>query len=865
MTIRRKGRIFGAALLISLCAARVSSAQEPVRLTSTSEAAPAKHKPPSQTDAAPPEYLLAKPSEGTRMGLVGRFLDDQRGIWTSPARLRFSDTEWLMPLGGITAGLFVTDRDFSKHLSQNPSTISHYKTLSNGGVAALIGGAGGMWLLGHAKHNEHWSETGFLAGEAALNSLVAVESFKYSLRRERPFGAGSGSFFQSGGTSFPSEHAAAAWSVAGVIAHEYPGPLTKIMAYGLASLVSVSRVKAHQHFPSDVLVGSVIGNLVAQNIYSRHHDSELGGGEWRSISQIFHSEGNYSAANQGSPYVPLDSWIYPAIDRLSAMGMIDSGFAGMRPWTRRECTRLVNQADEKLGDEVSENSEAAKLVASLEHEFQREIETAGGGDNRSFRVESIYTRVENISGMPLNDGYNFAQTQINDFGRPYGQGWNSVTGFSTYATSGRSVGYVRGELQTAPGVPALPLSARQFVASADGIPIVPPATASPSVQQFDLLEAYVGLTLDNWQVSFGKQTLDWGPGDGGAMILSDNVEPINMFRINRVSPLLLPGFLKFLGPMRMEFFVGQLDGHHFVFTASGVTGSWLQPLSPQPFTEGEKISFKPSRDLEVGLSYMTIFAGTGVPATLGTFVNGLLDTGGELPGGSSKSSRFTGLDFSYRIPKLRKWLTFYGDGFTHDQIIFFIDPKARPLPLGYPERAVWRAGIYVAQFPRISKLDFRVEGGYTDNPIGGGTIATGLNPTGFYYAANRYLNGDTNNGNVLGSWMGRAGQGAQAWTNYWFSARNRLQFFFRHQKVSQEFVPGGGSLTDAGVRTDYSLRSDLSLSVSVKHERWLFPVIQPNVSRNVTAAVQILFEPHKMFQHSATNVASSASTAGGRP
>src|SRR5438034_11492154 len=135
-----------------------------------------------------------------------------------------------------------------------------------------------MWLLGHVKNNEHWSETGFLAGEAAVNSLVAVEAFKYLLRRERPYqGDGTGPFFQGGGTSFPSEHAAAAWSVAGVIAHEYPGPFTKIMAYGLASLVSVSRVKAHQHFPSDVVVGSVIGNLVAQNICSCDHDHDLDG------------------------------------------------------------------------------------------------------------------------------------------------------------------------------------------------------------------------------------------------------------------------------------------------------------------------------------------------------------------------------------------------------------------------------------------------------------------------------------------------------------------------------------------------------------------------------------------------------------
>src|SRR5713226_10338 len=284
------------------------------------------------------------------MGLVGRFLDDQRVIWTGPASLRFSDTEWVVPLGGITAGLFATDRDFSKHLSQSPSTISHYKTLSNGGVAALIGSAGGMWLLGHAKHNEHWSETGFLAGEATLNSLVIVQGMKYSVRRKRPFGTGSGSFFQSGGTSFPSEHAAAAWSVAGVIAHEYPGPFIKIMAYGLASLVSVSRVKAHQHFPSDVLVGSVIGNLVAQNIYSRRHDPDLGGGEWRSIGEFFRGDGDRHPANLGSPYVPLDSWIYPALGRLAALGFVESGFTGMRPWTRRECARLLSEAEENLAN-----------------------------------------------------------------------------------------------------------------------------------------------------------------------------------------------------------------------------------------------------------------------------------------------------------------------------------------------------------------------------------------------------------------------------------------------------------------------------------------------------------------------------------
>src|SRR6266481_3337649 len=368
--------ILGTTLLFGVGKVSVSYAQEQGTRPAASRPVSEKDGPSSKTVVSAEANAVRKTSQETQTGLVGRFIGDQREIWTSPARLRFSDTEWLVPLSGVTAGLFVTDRDFSKHLSQNPTTISHYKTLSNAGVGALVGGAGGMWMLGHVSHNEHWSETGFLAGEAALNSLVAVESFKYSLRRERPYqGNGSGSFFQSGGTSFPSEHAAAAWSVAGVIAHEYPGPFTKIMAYGLASLVSVSRVKARQHFPSDVVVGSVIGNLVAQDIYSRHHDFALGGGEWKSISQLFRGDGNSSPANQGSPYVPLDSWIYPALDRLIGMGMIDSGFSGVRPWTRSECTRLLNEASDRVNGGPAE---AQRIYQLLEREFKEELEGANG-------------------------------------------------------------------------------------------------------------------------------------------------------------------------------------------------------------------------------------------------------------------------------------------------------------------------------------------------------------------------------------------------------------------------------------------------------------------------------------------------------
>jgi len=844
--------ILGTTLLFGVGMVNVFYAQDSGTHPAATETVPAEDNSSAKGDGSA-ETNARKTSQGTETGLVRRFVRDQREIWTSPAKLRFSDTEWLVPLSGITAGLFVTDRDFSKHLSQNATTISHYKTISNAGVGALVGGAAGMWALGHVSHNEHWSETGFLAGEAALNSLVAVESLKYTLRRQRPYqGDGSGSFFQSGGTSFPSEHAAAAWSVAGVIAHEYPGPFTKIMAYGLASLVSISRVKAHQHFPSDVVVGSVIGNLVAQDIYSRHHDFELGGGEWRSISQIFRGDGNSSPSNQGSPYVPLDSWIYPALDRLIGMGMIDGGFSGVRPWTRSECARLLSEASDRVEGGTAEAQGIYKL---LEAEFNEELEGSSIGSPFRGRLESVYTRSTEIAGQPLSltDGNYFGQTLINDFGRPYERGFNSVTGFSAWTTAGRWVGYVRGEYQQSPSAPALPESTR--LAMSNILPFNPelPGTPTSSIHQFQLLDAYFGLNFYNWQVTFGQQSLSWTPGYGGSLDLSNNAPPIKMFHINRITPLELPHFLHWLGPMRTEFFFGQLTGHQFIFNPSGLVGMYGKFLDPQPFIHGQLISFKPTSNFDFAFYRTTIYGGPGYPLTFHHLISSLFTTGNSAAGSADKpGKRTSGLNFSYRLPYLRNWLTLYADGLTYDEFS----------PISVVPVAAWHSGLYLSHFPGVSRLDLRVEGVYTDIP--GGTITNTKQP-GSFYQNGTWRSGYTNNGDIMGSWVGRGGQGAQAWSNYWFSPRNRLQFNFRHQKVSQEFIPGGGSLTDVGVRTDYSLRSNLSLSVSVQHERWLFPVIQPNVSRNVTAAVQILFEPHKLFQHSATNAQGATLGTGDRP
>ena len=772
-----------------------------------------------------PENRLLKP-------FMQHLVLDQKQFWTAPFHWKRQDAQFLLPFTAFTGALIAGDSWISRQVSDKPSQISRSKSISDYATFSLIGAAGASYFWGHFVHNDHLRETGFLAGEAALNSTAVTYLSKSMTQRPRPLdGNGNGTFFQ-GGASFPSEHSAIAWSVASVIAHEYPGTLTKLAAYGLASTVTLTRVTGKQHFASDVVIGSALGWYFARQVYRAHHDPELGGAGWSDLvsdEDLDKGETVRNPANMGSPYVPLDSWVYPAMERLVALGYIRSGFLGMRPWTRMECARLLDEADERM---QGDSSEAQKIHDALAEEFSDETARLGGAANLGVNLDSVYTRFTGISGTPLLDGYHFGQTIINDYGRPYGEGFNNVTGFTSHAVAGPFLIYVRGEYQHSPSVAALPLQARQVIQTVDFLPSAPPGSAVPAVNQMDLLEAYAGLQLGDWQITFGKQELWWGADASGPMMFSTNAPPFMMLQFTRVKPVTLPGIFRRIGPIRTQYILGRLTGHHWVHgQALGTTGSWTQPLSDQPFITGQKISFKPSSNLEFGVSATTIFAGTGYPFTAHSLLRAMFSTATPGPGSpTDPGDRQGAFDFVYRIPKLRN-LTFYGDAYSEDQ--------ANPW-FAWDKSAI-TSGIYMPQVPKIPKLDLRVEGAYTDLP--GGTATISEQP-GFFYYNLHYRSGYTNNGNLLGSWIGRQGQGAEAWSNYWFSPRNRLQLHFRHQKVDHKFIPRGGTLTNLGISADLWVRSMVDISSTVQYERWNFPEIAPAPQTNITAQFQITFHPH---------------------
>ena len=52
----------------------------------------------------------------------------------------------------------------------------------------------------------------------------------------------------------------------------------------------------------------------------------------------------------GSPYIPVDSWIYPAVLRLYSLGFLDHVYLGLRPWTRASLSHMLEDTEAKFED-----------------------------------------------------------------------------------------------------------------------------------------------------------------------------------------------------------------------------------------------------------------------------------------------------------------------------------------------------------------------------------------------------------------------------------------------------------------------------------------------------------------------------------
>jgi hypothetical protein len=523
--------------------------------------------------------------------------------------------------------------------------------------------------------------------------------------------------------------------------------------------------------------------------------------------------------NTGSTYIPVDSWIYPALMRLYSLGYLNRAFVDMRPWTRISVLRMLYAEQERIHMERN-NEEALAIYDAVMAELEPDVANVGGWKLHA-TVDSLYERAMGIGGTPLNDSFHLGQTIINDYGRPYEQGFNDYTGFSARATSGPFALYVRGEYQHAPSAAGYSPALAATLANIDGVPDVPQATipAGPIAAQnyFRLIEANLSATLWNYDISIGKSDVWDGPAMGGAFDWSNNAQNIYSFRINRIEPLHIPLLSYFLGPVRFEFLVGSLKGH-------------TDPNDP--WVHMEKFAFNPTQNFEFGFSRTVIWGGKGhVPITFGSFWNSF--TSFQNVSVATKFSRndpgarFSTFDYTYRIPFLRKWLTQYTDSESHDDVT----------PVSAPRRAGIRTGLFLTRIPGAPKFDLRAEAVYTDlsvsNSVGGS----------FMYIETIQRQGYTNEGNIFGDWIGRESKGGQAWLTYHLSGNEMFQLSYRNAKAAKDFIPFGTTQNLFTVTAVKRLRPELELNAWLQYERWKAPVYKPGGQNDVTTNVQLTWYP----------------------
>ena len=290
----------------------------------------------------------------------------------------------------------------------------------------------------------------------------------------------------------------------------------------------------------------------------------------------------------GTTYLPLDHWAYPVIERAIAKGALPQQFLVQRPWTRTAIASLIVER-RTTPERFAQDDESIILVHSLKKESAPEIKVLDGDRAKSAEIENVYTRVTGISGTPLRGTYHFGQNIVNDYGRPYGEGVNNITGANVNGTSGIFGFEGRAEYQHSPGIDAYTPSQIAGLAVIDHNP-TPTLPNNGAQDNAALLGTYVGVSWKRAYFSFGRESHWWGPGESSAMLMTNNVVPMFMLKFDVAEPITLPWIFKYLGPVRYQMFMAKLKGH-------------LYPR--QPYFYGKKISLEPTKNLEIGLSRTT--------------------------------------------------------------------------------------------------------------------------------------------------------------------------------------------------------------------------------------------------------------------
>ena len=257
---------------------------------------------------------------------------------------------------------------------------------------------------------------------------------------------------------------------------------------------------------------------------------------------------------------PYRDWTYTAIEKLVIAGLVGPWVLNTKPMSRNEMARVVATALRKIQEDqvgrFARRTDLEPVLYDLMEEFAPELEAMAVRNGHDEFAGQPWLSIQPLSHLQARAFY--AKQDVNpedSQGLKLAKGYDGTVGFDSYLQIHDFLsGYIHPEFQM-----------------------------DKTDQTGRVVEGYLKLKLNNLAIRIGRESIWWGPGYHGSMIFSDNAPPMDQIRIGTAEPMILPSFLKYLGPTRLELLYARQDANQV--HPNAILGSWRMDFSPSPLLE----------------------------------------------------------------------------------------------------------------------------------------------------------------------------------------------------------------------------------------------------------------------------------------
>lgn len=179
---------------------------------------------------------------------------------------------WMCVLSSVAVAQNKLDVDIFRAINNQhtPFTDDFFKVTTNSMRPVVIAAPFGFVATGILTKDRQATDTGILLAASAILTAGITYTSKDLINRRRPYEALKnvhGGNFGERTASMPSGHASMAFATATMVSLQYKKWYVTVPAYTWAGLVGYSRIALGYHYPSDVLIGALVGAGSSYLIY----------------------------------------------------------------------------------------------------------------------------------------------------------------------------------------------------------------------------------------------------------------------------------------------------------------------------------------------------------------------------------------------------------------------------------------------------------------------------------------------------------------------------------------------------------------------------------------------------------------------